>query len=200
MAENFSYSLWLQILTIAIINDLVDFFGIFPNLIETALDLLTGILIILLIKMKTFEAFQPKVVNKITTILAFMIVIDLLPFIDIAPLWTLSVLALHNDFHKLDLLMKTYSTLNNLSKMLIRNPLPWSYIVHTISKAGNYLREVGRMLSREVREEVLRLANEMKDYAIKHHVVEEEYPSEEEARLLVSLIDSWLSRLVDLFE
>ncbi len=50
MAENFSYSLWLQILTIAIINDLVDFFGIFPNPIETALDLLTGILIILLIK------------------------------------------------------------------------------------------------------------------------------------------------------
>ena len=200
MWKKFSRSLWLQILIIALANDFIDLFGQFPNPVETALDLLTGLLIVLLIKMKTFEVFQPKIVNKIISIFTLLVIVDLLPFIDVAPLWTLATLALYNDFYRMNLLFKTYNILNNLSKILIRNPVSWSYITCSINRAGDYLREISRLVSREVRKQVLILAREMTEYAAKYSAVKEEYPSEEEARSLVILLDSWLGKLISFFE
>jgi len=198
--REFSSSLWLQALTLALLNDIIDILGNPPNFIETALDLLTGVSIVLLVKMNTLRAFQPKIVDKIAAILALTVVLDLLPFIDIAPIWTLAVLFSHSDFYKLNLLLKTYDILDELIKILSGNPLPWSYIAQNIRKSGNYLREISSLVSRESREEVLRLSEEMRDYALRLYSVKEDYPSEEDQHKLVSVLTLWLGRLIDIFE
>jgi len=203
IAENnrkHSLPLWIQVLILAILNDIIDILGNPPNFIETALDLLTGISIILLIKMHVLRAFQPRIVDKIAAILALAVVLDLLPFVDIAPIWTLAVLFLHSDFYKLNLLLKTYDILDELIKILTGSSLPWSYIAQNIRKAGNYLREISSLVSRESREEVLRLSEEMRDYALRLYSVKKDYPSEEDQHKLVSVLTLWLGRLIDIFE